>query len=68
MVTLLKEMCSSKEATFLTLNKMLQKCAQSEEKEYIEAIMEKLMNLEINAKAEKVIEIIEKHKIKSLFY
>lgn len=28
MVTLLKEMCSSKEATFLTLNKMLQKVSQ----------------------------------------
>lgn len=47
---------------------MLQKCAQSEEKEYIEAIMEKLMNLEINAKAEKVIEIIEKAQDKVIIF
>ncbi|MDN4493473.1 DEAD/DEAH box helicase [Ureibacillus aquaedulcis] len=68
MVTLLKEMCSSKEATFLTLNKMIQKCVTNEESEYIEEILAKLMKLEINSKAEKVIEIIEKANDKVIIF
>ncbi|PKC52132.1 P-loop containing nucleoside triphosphate hydrolase protein, partial [Rhizophagus irregularis] len=52
MVTLLKEMCSSKEATFLTLNIMKEKCITKEEIDYIEEIIEMLMNLEVNSKAE----------------
>ncbi|RHW38367.1 ATP-dependent helicase [Lysinibacillus yapensis] len=59
MVTLLKEMCSSKEATYLTLNKMMQKGISNEEKEYIDMIMDKLANLEVNSKAEKVLEIVK---------
>ena len=68
MVTLLKEMCSSKEATFLTLNKMLQKCSAKDEIDYIEQIIEKLMKLEINAKAEKVLEIVEKANDKVIIF
>lgn len=58
MITLLKEMCSSKEATYLTLNKMSQKCTGQGEVEYVEKIIEKLIVLEINSKAEKAYEII----------
>lgn len=68
MVTLLKEMCSSKEATFLTLNKMVQKDITKEEIELLEAIMEKLMKLEINSKAEKVLEIVEKANDKVIIF
>ncbi|MFY3793263.1 DEAD/DEAH box helicase [Ureibacillus sp. MALMAid1270] len=68
MVTLLKEMCSSKEATFLTLNKMIEKCITKEEIDYIESIINELVKLEINSKAEKVFEIIEQAKDKVLIF
>ena len=68
LVTLLKEMCSSKEATFLTLDKMLQKVSNLEEKKYIEEIIVKLANLEINSKAEKVLEIINKANDKVIIF
>jgi len=68
MVTLLKEMCSSKEATFLTLNKMLEKCVTKEETDYIESIITKMMELEVNSKAEKVLEIIKAANDKVLIF
>lgn len=68
MVTLLKEMCSSKEATFLTLNKMLQKCITKEEMDYIEEIIERLMKLEINSKVEKAYEIIKNANDKVIIF
>ncbi|CAM5200524.1 Helicase-like protein OS=Ureibacillus acetophenoni OX=614649 GN=SAMN05877842_10219 PE=4 SV=1 [Ureibacillus acetophenoni] len=68
MVTLLKEMCSSKEATFLTLNKMIEKCITKEEIDYIESIINELVKLEINSKAEKVFEIIEQANDKVLIF
>ncbi len=68
MVTLLKEMCSSKEATFLTLNKIIEKCSTKEEIDYIEKIIEKLMQLEVNSKAEKVLEIVEAANDKVLIF
>ncbi|MET0787298.1 MAG: SNF2-related protein [Paenisporosarcina sp.] len=58
MITLQKEMCSSKEATYLTLNKMRQKCTSPDEIAYVEDIMQRLTLLEINAKAEKAYELI----------
>ncbi|KGR89815.1 ATP-dependent helicase [Ureibacillus massiliensis 4400831 = CIP 108448 = CCUG 49529] len=68
MVTLLKEMCSSKEATFLTLNKMKEKCITKEEIDYIEEIIEMLMNLEVNSKAEQVLEIIKEANDKVIIF
>jgi len=58
MITLQKEMCSSKEATYLTLNKMRQECTETEEINFVEGIIQRLMKLEINSKAEKAYEII----------
>ncbi|WP_342567404.1 SNF2-related protein [Psychrobacillus sp. FSL K6-4046] len=58
MITLQKEMCSSKEATCLTLNNMVEKCTNQEEITYVQNLMEKLMSLEVNSKAEKAYEII----------
>ena len=59
MITLQKEMCSSKEATYLTLEKMKQKVVNPEEVAYIDEIINKLAALEINAKAEKTYEIVQ---------
>jgi len=50
LITLQKEMCSSKEATALTLSKMLEEHSESSK---IKDILEKLMALEVNTKAEK---------------
>ncbi|KOP71443.1 ATP-dependent helicase [Lysinibacillus sp. FJAT-14745] len=65
MITLQKEMCSSKEATALTLSKMLEDNAQSQE---IEEILAKLMALEVNSKAQKALEIIEQAKDKVIIF
>ena len=58
MITLQKEMCSSKEATYLTLNELRQKCTEPEAIKYVEDIIQKLMILELNSKAEKAYELI----------
>ncbi|QFG01066.1 ATP-dependent helicase [Psychrobacillus glaciei] len=68
MITLQKEMCSSKEATYLTLNKMRQNCVEPKENEYVEEIIQKLMALEINSKAEKVYEIISQANDKVIIF
>ncbi|AOV09079.1 DEAD/DEAH box helicase [Sporosarcina ureilytica] len=58
MITLQREMCSSKEAVCLTLTKMKQKCTKQEEISYVDALIQKIMQLQINSKAEKAFEII----------
>jgi SNF2 family DNA or RNA helicase len=68
MITLQKEMCSSKEATYLTLNKMRQKCVEPEEINYVEGIIQKLMVMEINSKAEKAYEIIAQANDKVIIF
>jgi len=68
MITLQKEMCSSKEATYLTINKMRQKCVDPEEIKYTEEIIQKLMALEINSKAEKAYEIINQANDKVIIF
>ncbi|WP_019414802.1 DEAD/DEAH box helicase [Paenisporosarcina sp. TG20] len=68
MITLQKEMCSSKEATYLTLNKMRQKCVDPDEIAYVEGIIQKLMTLEINSKAEKVFDIISNANDKVIIF
>ncbi|MGE7947505.1 DEAD/DEAH box helicase [Lysinibacillus sp. NPDC093688] len=65
MITLQKEMCSSKEATALTLTKMLEDNTQSQE---IEDILAKLMALEVNSKAKKTLEIVEQAKDKVIIF
>jgi len=65
MITLQKEMCSSKEATALTLSNMLEDNAQSQE---IEDILAKLMALEVNSKAKKTLEIVEQAKDKVIIF
>ncbi|MBG9456821.1 ATP-dependent helicase [Lysinibacillus sphaericus] len=65
MITLQKEMCSSKEATALTLTKMLEDNAQSQQ---IEDILAKLMALEVNSKAKKTLEIVEQAKDKVIIF
>jgi len=64
-ITLQKEMCSSKEATALTLSKMLEDHSESSK---IEGILAKLMALEVNTKAEKALEIIEQAQGKVIIF
>lgn len=57
--TLLKEMCSSKEAAYLTLHRL--------EEEHDE-IIDKMQKLDINSKAEKALEIIQSVKDKVIIF
>src|SRR5690606_1860968 len=68
MITLQREMCSSKEATHLTLTKMSERCVNQEDISYIEGIIQKLMRLEINSKAEKACEIVAKANDKVILF
>ncbi|TQR18673.1 DEAD/DEAH box helicase [Psychrobacillus vulpis] len=68
MITLQKEMCSSKEATYLTLNKMRQNCVEADEAEFVEQIIQKLMALETNSKAEKAYEIVSEANDKVIIF
>ncbi len=68
MITLQKEMCSSKEATYLTLNKMRQNCTNEEEIDHVETVIQKLMALEINSKVEKAYEIITEANDKVIIF
>ncbi|MFC4558794.1 DEAD/DEAH box helicase [Virgibacillus kekensis] len=56
-ITLLRELCSSKEACFLSLQKMATDEARVE---FIKPIAEKLGQLPSNSKAEKVLELIKR--------
>lgn len=68
MITLQKEMCSSKEAAYLTLNEMRQKCTEPEVVQYVEEVIQKLVALEVNAKAEKAYEIISEANDKVILF
>lgn len=68
MITLQKEMCSSKEATCLTLENMIQNSDNTEGLEFVHKLMEKLMSLEINSKAEKTYEIISEANDKVIIF
>ena len=68
MITLQKEMCSSKEATCLTLSKMREKCTKPEELDYVDEVIKKLMALEVNSKAEKAYEIISQANDKVIIF
>src|SRR5699024_4074029 len=66
MLTLQKELCSSKEATALTLMRLKEKCRDPEEKAQLEKTIAAVMRLTYNAKAEKVCELIQQHEGKVL--
>lgn len=68
MITLQKEMCSSKEATCLTLENLLQNCNEVEEVKFVEELIAKLMALQTNSKAEKAYEIIAKANDKVIIF
>ncbi|WP_342599864.1 SNF2-related protein [Psychrobacillus sp. FSL H8-0483] len=68
MITLQKEMCSSKEATALTLEKMREKCENPDEMDHVNEIIQKLMALETNSKAEKAYEIISQANDKVIIF
>lgn len=67
MMTLQKELCSSKEATALTLEKIKQNCALDVQKK-VNQLLEELMALEVNAKAEKVYELIQQADDKVIIF
>lgn len=68
MRTLQKELCSSKEATALTLMKLREKCMEPRERQALELVMEDVMRIAEHAKAEKVYEIIQQHEGKVLIF
>lgn len=57
-ITLLREICSSREACYLSLQKMNQ---GKEKEQLIQPLMEHIEHLPHHAKADKVIELIRKH-------
>lgn len=68
MLTLQKELCSSKEATALTLMRLRKKCVDPDEQQALETMMEAVMRLSHHAKAEKVYDIIQEHEGKVLIF
>lgn len=68
LTTILKEMCSSKEAAYLTLVKLREKSNSQDEIEFIDEIINKLSNLDINSKAEKTYEIVQKANDKVIIF
>lgn len=58
-ITLLREICSSREACYLSLQKMGK---EQEAKELIDPLMKEIEGLPHHSKAKKVIELIENHK------
>lgn len=68
MITLQREMCSSKEATIFTLNNMREQCTKQEDIACIDEIMQKLKRLDIHSKAEKALEIITQANDKVIIF
>lgn len=68
LITLQREMCSSKEAVNVTLTKMREKCTKRKDIFYLDKITQKLLGLEINSKAEKAYEIIAQANDKVILF
>lgn len=68
LTTILKEMCSSKEAAYFTLLKWKEKANTEKETEYMDEIIAKMSQLEVNSKAEKTFEIIKQAKDKVIIF
>lgn len=67
-ITLQREMCSSKEAVYTTLIKMREKCIQQDELVVVDEILQKLTLLEMNSKAEKAFELITQANDKVIIF
>ncbi|WP_041074554.1 SNF2-related protein [Bacillus sp. OxB-1] len=68
LLTLQRELCSSKEAAYLTLEKVREKCGKPEELAAVDSILRNLRELRINSKAEKAYEIIEQAQDKVIIF
>ncbi|MFC7394257.1 DEAD/DEAH box helicase [Scopulibacillus cellulosilyticus] len=69
LLTLQREACSSREAVYMTLKKMLEKAEeQSALSDFIQPIMEKVQLINKNSKAEKALEIIKKINDKVIIF
>ncbi|MBB4824862.1 SNF2 family DNA or RNA helicase [Sporosarcina luteola] len=67
-MTLKREFCSSKEAAWLTLEKLVGKCQGAEERAYMDELLLKLQSLDLNTKAEKAYEIIKQANDKVIIF
>lgn len=67
-ITLQREMCSSKEAAHLTLTKMREKCMVQEDIYTVDSILHKLTELQMNSKAEKAFELITQANDKVIIF
>lgn len=67
-ITLQREMCSSKEAVQYTLMNMREKCTRHEDLQAIDQIVEKLAALQLHAKAEKTFELIQQANDKVIIF
>ena len=67
-MTLQREMCSSQEAAYVTLTKMLQQCIEPTAIAAMDDIMEKLKELDIHSKAEKAYDIITQANDKVILF
>jgi len=68
MITLQREMCSSKYATALTLTKMRENCTDPQELTSIDQVIGKLSDLKIHSKAVKTYEIIAQANEKAIIF
>lgn len=67
-ITLQREMCSSKEAVLYTLLNMREKCTSSDDLTVIDRIVMKLQALQMNSKAEQALELIQKANDKVIIF
>ncbi|MBM7646345.1 SNF2 family DNA or RNA helicase [Scopulibacillus daqui] len=69
LLTLQREACSSREAVYMTLKKMLENADEhSMMADYIQPIMDKIQNINRNSKAEKALELIKKINDKVIIF
>lgn len=67
-MTLQREMCSSPEATLVTLEKVRKDCMGQEEITYVDYIINKLKRLDMHSKAKKTYKIIKAAKDKVIIF
>ncbi|AXI00157.1 ATP-dependent helicase [Sporosarcina sp. PTS2304] len=67
-LTLQREMCSSPDAVFVTLSKLLEECTSEQEKAYVGKVMRQLLQQHTHSKAEKAVELITKANDKVILF
>ncbi|MDV6378294.1 SNF2-related protein [Sporosarcina sp. GW1-11] len=67
-LTLQREMCSSQDAVFVTLSKLLEECTSPQEKERVNAIMRQLVHQSTHSKADKAVELIKQANDKVILF